>query len=121
MYSEIPVTTGIQEIYMSRIYPACIKWIPVVLGDFGSITTTLMALYHNITRSDYFTFFWVMILMIVLGVLGLGLHINADLPEWAVGIQVERFIRGAPVMAPMLFAIMGAFGLITMIDAPVLE
>ena len=60
-----------------------------------------------------------MLLMLAVGVIGLGLHVNADLPEGEPGIQVERFIRGAPVMAPMLFAIMGSFGLITMIDAPV--
>jgi len=92
-------------------------WIPVVLGLFGSITTTVMALYARHTRSDYFIFFWVMVLMIVVGVLGLGLHINADLPEGTSNIVVERFIRGAPVMAPMLFALMGMFGLITMIGA----
>jgi len=96
-------------------------WTPVVLGVFGAVVTTLMAVYSHHTHADYFIFFWVMFLMIVMGVLGLGLHINADLPEGSAGIQLERFIRGAPVLAPMLFAIMGAFGLITMIDAPVEE
>lgn len=92
-------------------------WIPIVLGIFASLSTTLMALYHKPRQADFFGFFWVMILMIVMGVLGLGLHVNADLPEGGAMVQVERFIRGAPVMAPMLFAIMGAFGLLTMIDA----
>jgi hypothetical protein len=92
-------------------------WIPVVLGLFGSIATTLMALYAQRTRSDWFIFFWVMIAMIGMGVLGLGLHINADLPEGTSNIVIERFIRGAPVMAPLLFALMGTFGLITMVDA----
>lgn len=92
-------------------------WTPVILGLFGSITTTVMALYGQHTRSDYFTYFWVMILMIVLGVLGLGLHINADLPEGVSNLVLERFVRGAPVMAPMLFALIGTFGLITMIGA----
>jgi|GEM_PF-215533 len=97
-------------------------WIPTGTGLFGSITTTLMALYSKHRKADYFTFFWVMILMIVVGVLGMALHINADLPEGTTaGIQIERFIDGAPPMAPMLFAIMGAFGLLTMIDAPVVD
>ncbi|MCA9884157.1 MAG: hypothetical protein KC708_14335 [Anaerolineae bacterium] len=102
--------TGFESIFV---------WIPLVLGVFGSVTTTLMAIYHKHTSSDYFIYFWVMLLMIGVGVIGLGLHINADLPEGVAGLQIERFIRGAPVMAPMLFAIMGSFGLITMIDAPV--
>ncbi|MFW5691433.1 MAG: hypothetical protein ACOCXZ_02920, partial [Chloroflexota bacterium] len=52
-------------------------WTPVVLGVFGAVVTTLMALYHHHTRADWFIFFWTMVLMIVLGVLGLGLHIDA--------------------------------------------
>lgn len=92
-------------------------WIPIGLGLFASITTTLMALYSNHTTADYFTFFWVMVLMIVMGILGAGLHINADLPEGGGELVFERFIRGAPIMAPMLFALMGAFGIITMVGA----
>lgn len=92
-------------------------WIPAVLGLFGAIATTLMAIYRHHTETDYFIFFWVMVSMVLMGILGLGLHVNADLPEGGSGINVERFIRGAPVMAPMLFAIMGAFGIITMIGA----
>lgn len=95
-------------------------WIPLILGVFGSVATTLMALYHKHSNADYFIYFWVMVLMVVTGVLGMGLHINADLPEGAAGgIQLERFIRGAPVMAPMLYAIMGSFGMLTVLDAPV--
>ena len=92
-------------------------WIPTVLGLFGAIVTTVMAIYRHHTETDYFIYFWVMVSMILMGVLGLGLHVNYDLPEGAAGINVERFIRGAPVMAPMLFAIMGSFGLIAMLGA----
>ena len=101
--------TGFEDVFV---------WIPLFLGIFGSVTATILALYHTHRPSDYFWFFWVMVLMIVMGVLGMGLHINADLPEGDAGLQVERFIRGAPVVAPMLFAVMGSFGLLTMIDAP---
>lgn len=92
-------------------------WIPAVLGLFGSVTVTLMAVYPTHRKSDYFVFFWVMVLMILMGVLGLGLHVNYDLPEGTAGINIERFIRGAPIMAPMLFAIMGTFGIVTMVGA----
>ncbi|PJF21676.1 MAG: hypothetical protein CUN56_09855 [Phototrophicales bacterium] len=97
-------------------------WIPVVFGLFGSVVTTLMAVYHHHTKADYFIFFWVMVGMILMGILGLGLHVNADLPEGpSGGVNLERFVRGAPVMAPMLFAIMGAFGIITMIGAETVD
>lgn len=97
-------------------------WMPVALGLFGSIVTTLMAVYETHTESDYRIFFWTMMLMIGLGVLGLGLHVNADLPEGPVnGINVERFIRGAPVVAPMLFALMGAFGIATMVGGETID
>ena len=104
--------TGFEDVF---------TWIPVALGLFGSVVTTLMAVYERPTKADYFIFFWVMLTMVAMGVLGLGLHVNADLPEGSASIQVERFIRGAPIMAPMLFAIMGTFGLIAMIDAETTE
>lgn len=95
-------------------------WVPVVLGIFGTVVTLLMAFYERHTPSDYFIFFWAMLLMILVGVLGLGFHIDADLPEGPQGgINTERFIRNAPVMAPLLFANMGILGLITMIGAEV--
>lgn len=97
-------------------------WIPVVLGLFGTIVTLILANYEEHSKWDYFIFFWVMMLMIWVGVMGLGLHINADLPEGPQGgINTERFIRNAPVMAPMLFANMGLLGLITMVGAEVKE
>lgn len=97
-------------------------WIPTGLGLLGSVATTLMAIYNDHRKSDYFVFFWMMVLMITVGVLGFALHVNADLPEGPTGgIQIERFIDGAPPMAPMLFAIMGSFGLLTMINAPVVS
>lgn len=97
-------------------------WIPTGLGLLGSVATTMLAIYDEHRDSDYFVFFWIMMMMLVVGVLGMGLHINADLPESATGgLQIERFINGAPPMAPMLFAIMGSFGLLTMVDAPTID
>lgn len=59
-------------------------------------------------------------LMVWVGVMGMGLHINFDLPEGPQGgINTERLIRGAPVMAPMLFANMGLLGIISMVGAEV--
>jgi len=56
-----------------------------------------------------------MMLLIVVGVLGAGLHILDNLTARGQFVM-ERFIRGAPFLAPLLFANMGALGLIALLD-----
>ena len=56
-----------------------------------------------------------MILLILVGVIGFLLHIQADLTAQRVVVP-ERFLRGAPFLAPLLFANMGLIGLITLLD-----
>jgi hypothetical protein len=56
-----------------------------------------------------------MFLLISVGIVGVVLHINDDLSMGAV--VIERFIRGAPILAPLLFANMGSLGLIVLLDA----
>ena len=55
-----------------------------------------------------------MLLMIVVGVIGAVLHVLDDLIA-AGTFVVERFIRGAPFLAPLLFANMGSLGLIVLL------
>lgn len=57
------------------------------------------------------------ILLIVTGVLGLWLHIRADLTTGNV-IVIERFLRGAPILAPLFYTDMGLLGLLVLIDLP---
>ena len=47
---------------------------------------------------------------IIIGLIGLVLHVQADLTSQSV-IVPERFLRGAPPLAPLLFANMGIVGL----------
>lgn len=56
-----------------------------------------------------------MVLLILVGVIGFLLHIQTDLTAQRA-IVPERFLRGAPFLAPMLFANMGLVGLITLLD-----
>jgi hypothetical protein len=56
-----------------------------------------------------------MLLLIVVGLLGAVLHVNANLTTEGT-IVTERFIRGAPFLAPLLFANLGALGLIVLLD-----
>ena len=65
-------------------------------------------------RSDLITYLVAMVLLILVGLLGMLLHIQRNL-VMDNAIVVERFIRGAPFLAPMLFADMGALGLVILI------
>lgn len=96
-------------------------WIPVIFGVFGTVATLLLALYEDRTSNDYLIFFWTMVAMIIVGVLGFGLHVNTDLAESSGKIVADRFIRGAPPLAPLLFANMGLLGIITMVGAETKE
>ncbi len=66
-------------------------------------------------RADIGTFFAAMVLLIVIGLVGFILHIQFDLTAMNE-IVPERFLRGAPFLAPMLFANMGMVGLISILD-----
>ena len=56
-----------------------------------------------------------MVLLMVVGGIGALLHIQADLVG-PYAVVVERFLRGAPLMAPLLFTNMGMLGLIVTLD-----
>ncbi len=90
-------------------------WIPMVVGVFGTAAITLLGLLEAPTRADLITYSAALMALILTGLLGSGLHVYRDLVGLG-GIVGERLIRGAPVMAPMLFANMGAFGLIILLD-----
>ena len=56
-----------------------------------------------------------MLLLILVGMLGVLLHVLRNL-AMENAIVVERFVRGAPFLAPMLFADMGALGFVVLLD-----
>jgi hypothetical protein len=60
-------------------------------------------------------FILAMVLMILVGMVGVLLHVSENLISNGE-IVGERFLRGAPFMAPLLFANMGALGLIALLD-----
>jgi hypothetical protein len=89
-------------------------WAPIAVGVFGSVLPVGLAILERPTRADLAVYFSAMVALILVGIAGLILHIGVDLtPERA--IVPERFLRGAPFLAPMLFADMGALGLIVML------
>jgi hypothetical protein len=90
-------------------------WIPVAAGVFGTVTATALGAIDKPRRSDLIIYIAAMLTLILVGTIGALLHVGQDLT--AEGIVVtERFIRGAPFLAPLLFADMGTLGLIALLD-----
>jgi len=90
-------------------------WLPTAIGIFGTIVAVVLGALEHPRRSDLVTYVVAMLLLILVGLLGVLLHIQRNLAT-ENAIVVERFIRGAPFLAPMLFADMGALGLVILLD-----
>ncbi len=90
-------------------------WLPTSLGVFGTITALALGAIRRPRRGDLITYSLAMVLLVMVGMLGVALHVirNLGLDH---AIVLERFLRGAPFLAPMLFSDMGALGLVILLD-----
>jgi hypothetical protein len=90
-------------------------WIPLAAGLFGTLVPILVGLSNHPGRIDLLTYAITMLLMILVGLAGGILHVVNDL-NGQTQVVVERFLRGAPFLAPLLFANFGLLGLIALLD-----
>ena len=90
-------------------------WVPTVVGVFGTVVAAALGMIRRPTRPDLATLVAAQFLLLVVGPVGLALHIEANLTAQDA-IVIERFLRGAPVFAPMLFTNMGVLGLVALLD-----
>jgi hypothetical protein len=90
-------------------------WIPTAAGIFAVVVATVIAIFDQPNRGDLIVYIFAMTLLILVGVIGAALHIGENLTAQGFVVQ-ERFVRGAPFLAPLLYANMGALGLITLLD-----
>ena len=90
-------------------------WIPTVVGVFTTVVAAVLGALDRPSRTDLAVYVLAMLLMIGTGLIGTVLHIDDNLTTRGEFVA-ERFIRGAPFMAPMLFANIGALGLIVLLD-----
>lgn len=90
-------------------------WVPLAVGVFSAVVAVMLGMIERPTRADLFTYVGAMLLLMAVGGLGVILHGQADLTGRFVFVP-ERFLRGAPILAPMLFANMGMLGLIVLLD-----
>jgi len=89
-------------------------WVPTAAGVFGTVVAAGMGMTERRRRADLAIYAGAMLLMIAVGVVGAVLHVIDDLTA-AGAFVVERFIRGAPFLAPLLFANMGSLGLFVLL------
>lgn len=90
-------------------------WIPTVVGVFGTVVAAALGAVERPSRGDLAVFVAAMVLLIATGPVGTALHIADNLTASGQFV-VERFIRGAPFLAPLLFSNMGLLGLIVLLD-----
>ncbi len=90
-------------------------WLPTSVGLFATLAATSIGAIRRPNKADIWTFIGAMALMILTGLIGALLHTNYNQTGQGALIP-ERFIRGAPILAPLLFANMGALGLIVLLD-----
>lgn len=95
-------------------------WYAAAIGVFGTVVPVAFAAMDKPSRMDTFTYVAAMLFLITTGVLGSFLHIQSDL-VFEYTVVVERFLRGAPPLAPLLFSNMGMLGLIALLDTECLQ
>jgi hypothetical protein len=85
-------------------------WLPTGVGVFATVVAGYIGAIENRRRVDLVVYAGAMLLMIAVGIIGAVLHVLDDLTA-SGAFLLERFIRGAPFLAPLLFANMGSLGL----------
>ncbi len=91
-------------------------WLTMAAGLFASLSAFGLGCLERPNRGDFITYFSGMVLLLLLGPIGLYYHAMANLTEGG-HVVIERFIRGAPLMAPFLFSNIGLMGLIVLFPA----
>jgi hypothetical protein len=89
-------------------------WLPIAVGVFATVVALMLGMLLRPTPRDLWTYVAAMLLAIVVGVIGSILHVEQDLASGGRFVS-ERLLRGAPFMAPLLFANMGLVGLLALL------
>lgn len=87
------------------------KLIAIIFGLFASSVVISLCFAKTWTKGDELVYFWTMLTAVVVGVLGFGFHLSADLAGTGA-LSLERILAFAPVLAPLLFSDLGLLGLL---------
>jgi hypothetical protein len=91
-------------------------WLPTMAGIFSTVVAVVLGMIERPTRADLTVYTTAMLMLIGVGVIGFVLHLNSNLIAQG-SIVIERFLRGSPSLAPLLFANMGLLGLLVLLPA----
>ena len=89
-------------------------WLPTAGGTFAMVVATVLGMIERPTRADLLTYVGAMVLLLAIGAVGAVLHLRFDLGP-SRQLVLERLLRGAPLMAPLLFSNMGIVGLVALL------
>lgn len=90
-------------------------WLPVTSALFGVMTCLFLGIIEKPNRADITVHTVAMILLIIVGLIGFVLHAQSSLTASGLIIP-ERFLRGSPLLAPLLYANVGLMGLLVLFD-----
>ncbi len=90
-----------------------LTWAALAVGVFAMMVAATMGWLDRPGRGDALTYRVAMLLLVLTGVAGSAVHIWVNL-EGTIALVPERFMRGAPPLAPLLYTLMGLMGLLAM-------
>jgi hypothetical protein len=90
-------------------------WLPTAIGVFTTVVSVGAGMMRKLNKAELWVYLISMVLMLAVGALGFILHIENNLVRGSI-VVTERFLRGAPFMAPLLFANMGLLGLLVLLE-----
>ncbi len=90
-------------------------WIPTAAGVFAVVVAAVLGFIARPSRNDLTIYTVTMLLLCLVGIVGFALHVNTNLIANG-SILLERFVRGSPFLAPLVFANWGLIGLVALLD-----
>lgn len=90
-------------------------WLPTLVGVYATVVTVVLGFYDRLRKIDLYIFISAMGLMVVVGLIGFVLHVERNLGGQGA-ILIERFLRGAPILVPLLFCNMAMLGGVILLD-----
>lgn len=91
-------------------------WLPLTIGILGIICPAVLGALKQPSRLDIMVYAGIMGLMLLTGIIGAWLHLDANLVAGATFVP-ERFLRGAPLLGPLLYANVGLIGLVVLLPS----